>query len=100
MNGDFHDPVRWLDRLGGAVIGLGLGLLWSSVVTIRLVRLGARMGTEVLRAGKLSAHVSREYQNIKLRVERIERILTQPLQDDIERERYAGIEHRRPKDEE
>jgi len=78
------EVTRWVDRLGGALAGLALGLTYSVVITWNLVKLGGRMGTEVMRAARLSAHVSREYQNLKRRVERLERRSGGPLQDDIE----------------
>jgi len=78
------EVTRWVDRLGGVLVGLALGLGWSVTITRRLVGLGARMGTEVMRAARLSAHVSREYQHLKLRVERLERVCKAPDGADLE----------------
>jgi predicted alpha/beta hydrolase len=78
------EVVRWFDRVAGVLAGLVLGLGWSLAITWRLVGLGARMGTEVMRASRLSTHTSREYQNLKQRIERLERMVQVRQGDDLE----------------
>lgn len=79
-----EDARSWLAGLAGGIVGLVLGLGWSLAITWRLVALGGRMGAEVMRASRLSVHTSREYQNLKRRIERLERAMSLTQGDDLE----------------
>ena len=57
----------------GLVVGLGLGLSYAMVITWQLQKLGGRMGTQVLQAARLSAHVASQYAPLLERLGQVER---------------------------
>lgn len=80
------DLTAWSNRIAGAFVGLILGLVYGFVITSRIVKLGATMGVKVLQAERLTVFTSREYQNLKKRMERAEKHLGLPQGDDLEEE--------------